>query len=122
MDSILTSSKDAPVPPLSKSDAGKKAADEEMRMEGDETVKLKTKKNGGRTKADILEDTSDDDSIDQIMDTDEFAKMHRQFTKQTTKDVEDERKKIFDILDELKEDMLAHKGKIKKQQEKLQKL
>jgi len=74
--SILTSSKDAPVPSLSKADRDK-MADDEMRCEVDEKNN-KTKQNGIRPKADILDDTSDDDdSIDQIMDTDEFAKLHR---------------------------------------------
>ena len=79
MDSILTSN-DPPAPKLLKT-GDKKAGDEEMRADADES-KSKNKKNGGHQKADILEDTSDDnDSIDQIIDTDEFAKLHRQFTK-----------------------------------------
>lgn len=79
MDSILTSN-DPPAPKLLKT-GDKKAGDEEMRADADES-KSKNKKNGGRQKVDILEDTSDDnDSIDQIIDTDEFAKLHRQFTK-----------------------------------------
>ena len=88
-----------------------------------EEEKAKTIKNGNGPKADILDDTSeDDDSEDQIMDSDEFAKLHRQFCKKTVKDVEDERKQIFSFLDELKEDCLAQKQKIKKYQEKLSKL
>lgn len=43
------------------------------------------------------------------MDSDEFAKLHRQFKKVTTKDVLEERKQILGFLDELKEDLITQK-------------
>ena len=79
MDPILTSN-DAPGGPNTKASdkKGDRSRDEDMKGDKDED---KSKKNGGRQKADILDDTSDDDSEDQIMDSDEFAKLHRQFCK-----------------------------------------
>ena len=56
------------------------------------------------------------------METDEFGKLHRQLCKSSIKDIQGERDNIFNILDELKNDMQSHKLKIKKQQEKLSKL
>lgn len=49
------------------------------------------------------------------METDEFGKLHRQLCKSSIKDIQGERDNIFNILDELKNDMQSHKTKIKKQ-------
>lgn len=75
------------------------------------------KKNGesktnGKAFGKWFEDSSD--SEDQIMDSDEFGKLHRQLCKKTVEDIKDERKQIFSFLDELKADMVSHKAKIQK--------
>ena len=62
MDSILANNNNAPVPPLSKLGDRKasEVKDQEMRGNRDEE-KPKTIKNGSKIKADILDDTSEDD-------------------------------------------------------------
>lgn len=63
-------------------------------------------KNGGPKKFELFRESDEDDDEHQVMETDEFGKLHRELCKKTRKDIERERSHILGFLDELKEDMV----------------
>ena len=88
-------------------DATQKDKDADMKDESQQQVaKNRTHKNGESKKIGLFHESEDDDE-DQVLETDEFGKLHRELCKKTKKDIEGERTQILSFLDELRADMVS---------------
>lgn len=118
MERILSTDQDPPKNQDNEMLSAKKDKDADMKDEAKQCRKNGDANNYDTSNLKLFRDSESDDE-DQVMETDEFGKLHRELCKKTRKDIESERSSILGFLDELRADMVSQKQKIIKQTEKL---
>ena len=107
MERVLATAQDQTNKSDNKMDVTQKDKDTDMKDENEQIANKKAHKNGESKKNGGLFHSSEEDDEDQVLETDEFGKLHRELCKKTKKDIEGERTQILSFLDELRADMVS---------------